>query len=94
MIKKLAVLMFMAQIAGACPSGSIEWEGTCSKDIQPEIAPSVQPSDEKPPKSGMPSYQAEGVNAVMPPSCAAEDAKQDQAKAEAEAQGKRAAGLQ
>ena len=93
MTKTLAVLMLVAHIAGACPSGSIEWEGTCSKDIKPEIAPSVQPSDEKPPRSGL-SAEHRGDAILMLPSLKDQDEKADQEKAEADQAGKKAAGIQ
>lgn len=81
---------------GACPPGSIEIEGVCAADLKPEQptqADGVQPSDEKPPLDKMPSYEREGIHAETPPSMAAQDVKMDAEKAQANAQGKKAAGI-
>lgn len=76
-----------------CNQGCEYVGGVCACDQVPETAPSVKPSDELPPKDKMPSYQRENIKADMPSSLAYEDAKQDQARKEADAQGKREAGI-
>lgn len=83
----------MPGVAVACPKGSYEYNGGCEYDIQPEIAAPVKPSSEKPPSDKMPSYQREGVVLINAPSTADADAKADQEKAQATADGRRAAGL-
>lgn len=80
----------------ACDTGCFEYEGNCACDQKPEqLKPSeeIKPSDEVPPRSGMPAYQAENIKADMSSSVAAQDAKADQEKQEADLQGKKAAGL-
>src|ERR1700758_3214130 len=79
----------------ACPDGWVEWEGHCAAIPQPE-AQSVkefQPSNEKPPRHPEPPWQRGDVIADMPQSLASQDAKLDQERAEADAQGKKAAGV-
>jgi len=49
-----------------CGKNCTPYEGKCACDAAAETAPSVIPSDEKPPKSGMPSYQNEMVHAATP----------------------------
>jgi hypothetical protein len=66
----------------ACDQGCEEHSGVCACSGTPEVAPPVIPSDEKPPKSGMPSYQAEGIKVDTPKSLISEDAKMDDKKAE------------
>ncbi len=82
-----------ALFAQECGTGCVMVGGVCACDQVPETAPPVKPSDEKPPRSGMPSYQADGVHAVDAPSLIYNDAKQDQERADAETAGKHAAGL-
>ncbi len=50
-------------------------------------------SDEKPPRSGMPSWQNPNVHVLELPSLAADDANQDKARDQADVQGKKRAGL-
>lgn len=88
----LAVLPVSAEALN-CGKGSYEYRGGCVLDIQPNIAPPVQPSEELPPSDKMPSYQREGVKLVDAPSTAAEDERMDQEKIEATKQGKKAAGI-
>jgi hypothetical protein len=93
-MKTLTVaLLCLASVAYPCPKGSEPYQDTCVYDIQPETAPPVKPSEEKPPKDKMPSYEREGVHVLMPQSLVEEDRKQDEDKSNADAQGKRAAGL-
>lgn len=84
----LAVLLALV-----CAKNEYEYNGECVADIQPITAPAVQPSDEKPPTDKMPSYQREGITVIDAPSTTASDAKADQDKADADAQGKESAGL-
>jgi hypothetical protein len=68
-IPAIALLVILSS-AKACPKGDSEWEGACVVDIQPESAPAdtVKPSDEKPPKDKMPSYEREGIKIIdVPP---------------------------
>lgn len=89
----IGVLLLAPTVAVACPTGMSEWNKECVVDIQPEIAPSVKPSDEKPPDDKMPSYQRADVKVIDVPSTATDDIKLDQEKAAADAEGKRAAGI-
>lgn len=94
-MKCLFLLLLLPVSASAvdCPKGSSEWNGGCVVDIAPEVAPPVQPSDEKPPSDKMPSYEREGANVIDAPNMGDADAKADQDKRDAEAQGKHSAGL-
>lgn len=94
-MKTLALLLLLSGSVWAvkCPQGMSEWKGECTYDLVPELAKPVQPSDEKPPKSGMPSYQAPDVSLAKVTNTAAEDERLDQEKRDADAEGKRAAGL-
>jgi hypothetical protein len=51
------------------------------------------PDEEKAPEDKMPSYEREGVNADMPSSLTDQDASSDKEKADADRQGKEAAGI-
>lgn len=85
----LIVLLLAAPVL-ACPKDTTEYKGACYAEIEPQkdTTPSVVPSDEKPPKDKMPSYQREGVHADMPPV-----SKEDEDKNKASWEGKKAAGL-
>lgn len=89
----IAVLLVAAN-AVACQPGCYSYQGICACDqVAEKAVQTFQPSNEKPPKSGMPSYQAENIKAEMPASMAGQDAKLDQEKADADVQGKKLAGL-
>lgn len=92
-MKWIIVLLLVPVVAGACPKGSSPYKDTCVYDLEPNIAPPVQPSDEKVPDDKMPSYQREGISIVDAPNMAYEDAKADQAKLDADKQGKKSAGI-
>lgn len=88
----VAGLLFVPVTAfAACPAGTTPYKDTCVYDLVPNIAPSVLPSDEKPPSDKMPSYQREGVVIVDAPNMAEQDAKADREKLEADAEGKKRA---
>lgn len=94
-MKTLAILL-LSSVAVACPSGTILYQGMCAdvpapKDTVP--VPEVKPSDEKPSHHPEAAWERGEVNAATPPSLVTEDAKLDQQKAQAEEQGKKAAGL-
>ena len=82
--------------AVACGSGCFEYQGSCACDQRPAVEPEAyaQPSDEKPPRSGMPSWQDPSVKVDDPKSLIYQDAKADQDRVQAETEGKRAAGIQ
>ncbi len=61
----ILLVAFLALPAIACDKGCVEYRETCACDATPEKAPDVPPSDEKPPRDKMPSYQREGINADM-----------------------------
>lgn len=94
MWKTIAVAL-LASNAIACGTGCYEYNGACACDQTPSISGNVyvKPSDEKPPKSGMPSWQDPGVKADLPQNLIYQDAKLDREKSEADAEGKRAAGI-
>lgn len=59
------VLLLTSSCFAACPKGDSEWEGACTVDIQPETAvQTYKPSDEKPPKDKMPSYERAGIKVI------------------------------
>ena len=95
-MKLITVLLFVSSLAvAACPPHTVEYNGGCYVDLPAEkdTTPSVQPLDEKPPSDKMPSYQRVGINALTPPSLAAQDARDDEEKSQADTQGKKSAGL-
>ena len=68
----------------------------CACDAKPAFEKdfkAVVPSNEKPPKSGMPSWQADGIKVIEERNLDKQDAKEDQEKIDADAEGKRRAGL-
>ena len=79
--------------AYGCPDGCVPYEGLCACDQVAQQPPMVKASDEKPPKSGMPAYQAAGVHPDMPKSLMDQDAKWDEENRAADAEGKAAAGI-
>lgn len=89
----LAVLLLVPMSAVACDKGCYVFKDTCACDASPELAPSVEPSDEKPPSDKMPSYQREGIKLIDVPSMTAADAKLDREKSDANKEGKAAAGI-
>ena len=91
----IVVLLFAASSAWAtCNQECYEYNGVCACDIKPYGDSSVHASDEKPPEDKMPSYQREGIKVLELPSLGGEDIKADQAMAEADEIGKKAAGIQ
>lgn len=90
---RLLALLLIPGVAMACPKGQSEWQNGCVVDIAPEIAAPVKPSDEKPPEDKMPSWQREGIVQINCPSKSDQDTDDDKAKLEADAQGKKAAGI-
>ncbi len=91
----IIALTLMGGRAIACEKGCVEWGGNCACDAKTEAipAPAIPPNNEPPPRSGAPSYQAEGIHADMPPSLISKDAQWNQEKADADAQGKKSAGI-
>ncbi len=99
-MKRLISLVLLFALSGPglavnCPSGSVNWEGVCaqldapkSKSSEPETN---YASDEKPSKHPEAAWQRGDVHVVDVPNLAAEDRKMDEEKAQAEADGKRAA---
>ena len=83
----IIVLLASNANATACPSGCSEYNGTCACDQAPErLKPSeeIQPSNEKPPRSGLPSWQDPSVKADLPQSLIYQDAEIDALKAKAQ----------
>lgn len=87
------LLTFLTVVMFACDKGCFPFKGECACDIQPQTAPPVKPSDEKPPDDKMPSYQREGVLIVDAQNMTFDDEKIDQEKRDAEAEGKKNAGI-
>lgn len=86
----LCLLLLVAPaVAMECGTGCYEYNHTCACEEKPESTPSVKPSDEKPPRSG----RQEVSDGAMPQSLIYQDAKQDQDRQQADAAGKRAAGI-
>ena len=93
-MKWFIVLCLLSTSVLACDKGCEPYaKGLCACEGTPEASVSVKPSDEKPPDDKLPSYEREGVKALTPPSLVTEDAKLDQEKADADKQGKKAAGI-
>lgn len=95
---KMTIALLISAVAVSpllsCPPGSIEYEGVCAAEPQAEGGgPSAKPSDEKPPTDKMPSYEREGIRADTPSSCAATNNCSDQKAIDADAAGKKAAGI-
>lgn len=88
----LLIGLLLAMPAVACDKGCEDHDGVCACSAVPEqAAPTVQPSDEKPPHNPQPESEMGNMIIDMPPSLAAQDAKLDQEKAKADAEGKRKA---
>ena len=93
-MKTMLIVLLLGTSAMACDKGCSEYEGVCACDIAPaETAVSVKPSDEKPPRSGMPAWQDPSIHAMTPPSLVSDDEKQDLERMNAMAAGKKAAGI-
>ncbi len=95
-MRTLIIVALVASNVIACNVGCYEYQGNCACEQRPadSDASSIKPSDEKPPTDKMPSYQREGIVAAMPMSLAAQIIKEDEEKAKADAEGKKAAGIQ
>lgn len=91
----LLVVALVASNAVACGSGCYEYNGNCACEQKPAVEPTsyAVPSDEAPPRSGLAAYQDPSVKAAEPKSLIYDDAKADQAKAQADEEGKKAAGV-
>jgi len=90
----LAALFVLAVYAFGCEKGCEPYQGVCACEAPTEAGPPpVQPSNEEPPRSGMPGWQAPDIHVIDVPSCAADDAKQDAERDAADIVGKKAAGL-
>lgn len=77
-----------------CGKGCTEWEGVCACDQAAFKAEPVNAaSDEAPRKGQIREWESGEIKADMPVSLVAADAKLDAEKAEADAEGKRNAGL-
>lgn len=64
-MKIILAVLFISQLAFACPTDSFEREGGCVAEPQPSesaLAPMIAVSNEKPPADKMPSYQREGIH--------------------------------
>jgi hypothetical protein len=91
----LVLPLLLAWEAVGCPQ-DCEPHGdvcACSEAPQEDKMSSIRPSDEKPPRSGMPSYQAEGIKAAMPDSQIQEVQHEIDEERDADAIGKKRAGL-
>lgn len=94
----VASLLFPA-VAGAvsCEKGCAEFNGLCACDEPAYTAPSVPApgvvSEEKPRREQIREWESGEVKADMPQSLIFKDAQLDMEKAQADAEGKRAAGI-
>ncbi len=91
----IVILLFLPAVAGAaCKKGFAPTDvpGVCQEGFSSTPNPAWV-SDEKPPSDKMPSYQREGVVVIDAPSTTRADAVADEDKRDAEAQGKKAAGI-
>lgn len=96
-MKTLIVMMVLLTSSygmAACGQGCTEWEGVCACDQQAFKAEPVNAaSDEKPRKEQIREWESGEIKADMPPNLIAQDAKMDAEKANADAEGKLAAGI-
>ena len=88
-----SLVLFVAPSVYACPSGCIPYHEVCACDQKPEEAKAVKPDDAKPHEKGSPAYESGEVNIISAPSLTQSDEKLDQDKRNADAEGKKAAGL-
>lgn len=79
--------------AHGCEQGCEEHQGVCACYGTPEIAPSVKPSDEKPPRNQIPAWQSGEVVPDTRASLIFIDAEQDRKIKDADRAGKDAAGV-
>jgi hypothetical protein len=88
----IAVAVLTASPVLACKPGfkPTDVPGVCMEINQAEVN---WASDEKPPEDKMPSWQREGISIVNAPSTAKADEEADRAKAEANEEGRRTAGI-
>lgn len=93
-MKILAVLFLFPAVAWSCQQGYVpsDTPGVCVEKPIDTTNPTWV-SDEKPPSDKMPSYQREGVTVINAPNMADEDAKSDRDKIDANAEGRKSAGL-
>lgn len=99
LIKQTLTLMLLSGVACAsCPNGTAEYNGLCADMPPAYIAPSVPDpsvvSDEKPRKEQIREWESGEVKADMPTSLIFKDIELDRQIAEADAEGKKAAGIQ
>ena len=92
----IAVLLFSLTVPASalvCGNGCEVYKDVCACDIPSQVALPVQPSDEKPPKTGMPSWQAADAHIVDAPNMMFQDEQQDRERINADADGRQAAGI-
>lgn len=90
----VAMLLAAPAVASSCPSGCEEYQGNCACDLQAHKAPEVNyASDEKPRKEQVREWESGEVKADMPQNLIAADSKLDQERAQADQEGKIAAGV-
>lgn len=95
-MKLIAILLIASNALAVCPKGFEEHEGVCASlqgQVQEGSMDASVASDEKPSKHPEPAWQRGEVNIVNVPNCAAEDIKADQERAQADKEGKLAAGI-
>lgn len=96
MLGVLAMPPLTGTNASGCQQGCTEYQGSCACDQKPADSGAnqdIQPSDEKPPRSGLPANQREDVQAVTPQPCSIEHKCTDQLAIDAAKAGKSAAGV-
>lgn len=90
----ILIMLLLAAPVIACNKGCTEYEGNCACDQAPEKAvQTFVPSEDKPSHHPQAAWERGEVKADTPPSLAASDAKLDQERAKADAEGKKDAGL-
>lgn len=91
---KWFVLLLVPTVAVAsCREGYVptDVQGVCQASVSKTNPDWIV--DEQPPSDKMPSWQREGVTVINAPNLEIEDRKMDQEKIDAEAEGKRRAGI-
>jgi hypothetical protein len=99
MWEKMVVMLFCsASLCWGCGKGCFPLKGVCACDApvadQDFKMPAEWVSDDRPPRSGMSACQAEGIHCVVnQPSLTQDDSNLDKEKQDADAIGKKAAGI-
>lgn len=94
-MRMLNIAVALTASALVCPENCTPYKDSCACEAPKSSAPEVDyASDEKPRQGQQPEWETGEVKVIQVPNLAAQDAEWDREKAEADRQGRRAAGLQ